>query len=175
MKHRASWPPGAGDGGETRLLSGAQVAKDDPRVEACGAVDELVAALGVARAAAADPAVRRALLALQRALFLVGAELAAPPGGWRRRRVDARMVRALTARCRALAARRPPPRGFVVPGATPAEAALHFARAVARRCERRAVALARRQPPANPRLLAWLNRLSHALWLLARPPRGPAP
>jgi len=162
---------GAGDGGDTFLLSGERVAKDCLRIEACGHLDELVAALGVARAAAQPPAVQRELLALQRALFIVGAELSATPGGRRRlrRRVDARMVRALEARCRALAANRPPPRGFVLPGASLPEAYLHLARAVARRCECRVVALARRNEMTNPHLLAWLNRFSYLLWLLARP------
>ncbi len=164
---------GAGDGGDTFLLSGERVAKDCLRIEACGHLDELVAALGVARAAAQPPAVQRELMALQRALFVVGAELSTTPGGRRRlqRRVDARMVRALEARRRALAAQRPPPRGFVLPGASLAEAYLHFARAVARRCECRVVALARRNEMTNPHLLAWLNRLSYVLWLLARPVR----
>ena len=161
---------GAGDRGDTFLLSGERVAKDCLRIEACGYVDELVATLGVARAAASLPSLQRELLALQQALFIVGAELSATPDGRRRwrHRMDARRVKALAARCGALEKKLPPPRGFVIPGATLAEAYLHLARAVARRCECRAVALARRNEIANPHLLAWLNRLSYALWLLAR-------
>ena len=169
---------GTGDRGETTLLSGERVAKDCLRIEACGCLDELVAALGVARAVAPTPALQRELLALQRTLFAVGAELSLAPGHGRRlrRRVDARRVRALTARCRALTRRLPPLRGFIIPGDTLAAAQLHLARAIARRCEGRAVALARRNELANPYVLAWLNRLSQWLWLLARivPARPPA-
>ena len=169
MQRGWSMTTGAGDGGDTFLLSGERVAKDCLRIEACGHLDELVAALGVARAAAQPPAVQRELLALQRALFVVGAELSATPAGRRRlqRRVDSRMVQALEARRRALEKHRPS-HGFVLPGDTLAEAYLHLARAVARRCECRVVALARRNEMTNPHLLAWLNRLSYVLWLLAR-------
>ncbi|MCX6997847.1 MAG: cob(I)yrinic acid a,c-diamide adenosyltransferase [Kiritimatiellaeota bacterium] len=160
-----------GDRGDTFLLSGERVAKDCLRIEACGLLDELVAALGVARAVAPPPDLRRELLALQRTLFVLGAELSATPGSRRplRRRMDARRVQVLNARCRALESQLPAPRGFIIPGAAPVEAHLHLARAVARRCECRVVALARRNEMTNPHLLAWLNRLSYVLWLLARP------
>ena len=159
-----------GDHGTTRLYSGEEVPKHDPRLEALGAIDEVVSALGVARASAGRRATRAAIERVQRALFAAGSEIAPrrvrlrhPRGG-----IDAALLRAFERRRRALERRVRPPAGFVLPGASPTAAHLDLARAIARRLERRVAELFERGECANPRLRIWLNRLSDYLWLLAR-------
>lgn len=161
-----------GDSGETSLFGGRRVSKDDLRVRAYGAVDELNAALGVARAADPGPEIDQMLERLQHRLFDLGAELATPPPGAERSaghvpRVEASWVDALEQEIDKLDAALPPLRHFVLPGGTPAAAALHFARTVARRAERDIVALSAREP-VNPELLKFVNRLSDLLFVLAR-------
>lgn len=152
-----------GDGGETALFGGRRVRKDDRGVEACGAVDELNAHLGVCRAwAAGDPA--RLLAGLQADLLLIGADLAAPEGP---PRVGRDHVGALEAAIDRVSADLPPLRNFILPAGGAGAAALHVARTVARRAERRCVALAGARP-VNPHALAYLNRLSDLLFVLAR-------
>lgn len=158
-----------GDGGLTRLYSGEQVPKDHPRLEACGDVDELVTVMGMARAYARSRTLREHLLHIQRMLFRVGSEAATDRArrSSLRNRVGAGDVAALERMCLVWdkAGR---PRDFVVPGGSPPSAWLDFARAVARRCERRLVGLSRRGDLDNPDLLKWINRLSDLLWLMAR-------
>jgi len=159
-----------GDAGETGLFGGGRVAKDDLRIEACGAVDELNAALGVARARGADPELAALLAPAQEALFTVGSELATPEGARARAAVppiDPAWVAALEGAIDRLEAELPPLRHFVLPGGSGAAADLHLARAVCRRAERRVVALHHRQPVA-PGALALLNRLSDFLFVAAR-------
>jgi cob(I)alamin adenosyltransferase len=172
-RKRRSITTGAGDLGMTRLFSGEEVSKDSPRPEACGDVDELVSALGLARTHVHRNDVRDAILYLQRGLFTVAAELATSPGkvGLLNERVDAGMVRALEQRRAALERRISLPRGFIIPGGNAGAAHLDFARAVARRCERKVVALAGGEIPYE-HLLVWMNRLSDVLWLLARREEG---
>ena len=135
-----------GDGGETGLFGGPRVRKSDPRVEAYGDVDELNAAIGAARALVEDPEIDGELARVQAELFCVGAELATPArregalghparGPRLDRAARARDGRAGTRSCRALTR-------FVLPGGTRTAAALHLARTVCRRAERRAVSLA---------------------------------
>ncbi|HVP66643.1 MAG TPA: cob(I)yrinic acid a,c-diamide adenosyltransferase [Anaeromyxobacteraceae bacterium] len=158
-----------GDRGETSLLGGARVGKDDPRVEAYGTVDELNAALGAARAFGPDPDVDGHLARLQERLFTVGAELAAPVDGPARRvpRVEAAwaedLERAIDLWERELA----PLSSFVLPGGTHLAATLHVARAVGRRAERRVVALSH-AVPVDPAIVAFLNRVSDFLFVAAR-------
>ena len=173
-----------GDRGTTRLFSGEDVPKNSPRMDALGAVDELVSLLGVARCHAARPATRAALLEIQRELFTLASEFATTPAALPRlpRRVDAGFVAAMERRGRELEASVEYPAGFILPGASLAGAHLDHARAVARRCEREAVRLRDAGLLENPQALIWLNRLSDVLWLLARseeerpqPLRDPAP
>lgn len=169
----------AGDAGETGLFGGARVAKDDARVEAYGTVDELNCALGVVRAAlpATSPAVASPLDALlarvQSELFDLGAELATPPARLETK-LGARVPLATEQRTAALEqeidrmeAKLAPLKTFILPGGTPAAAALHVARAVCRRAERRAVALSH-VDMVRPEALRYLNRLSDLLFVLAR-------
>ena len=183
---------GRGDDGTTGLLFAAdRVYKDDPRTEAFGAVDEAVAALGLARAElgvldradALDPADARTpafaglaalILWIQRELFVVGAELATAPGAKDRQRdgetrVSQAMVSNMDAMLREMEAVIELPREFVVPGETRTSAALELARTVLRRAERRSVTLALHDEAlAAGRLLPYLNRLADLVWILAR-------
>ncbi len=166
----------AGDAGETGLFGGARVPKDDARVEAYGTVDELNCALGAARAALPPDSPLDELLArLQSELFDLGAELATPPA-----RLDTRLgakvplatderVAALEAEIDRMEEELAPLKTFILPGGTSVAAALHMARAVCRRAERRTVTLAHLDSAAvRPEALRYLNRLSDLLFVLAR-------
>lgn len=177
---------GRGDDGTTGLLFGGErVRKDDLRTEACGTIDEAVAALGLARAELGMKAqtgvlppsfggLGELILRLQRELFVAGAELATDPAARDRQRdgetrVSAEMVEGLEAVLREMEAAIELPREFVVPGETRVSASLELARTVVRRAERRAVTLAAHDEAlAAGRLLPYLNRLADLLWILAR-------
>ena len=158
-----------GDAGDTSLFGGARVSKKDPRVDAYGEVDELNAWLGLVRASRVDPAIDQELAELQRDLFALGAELADPAGKLAPRVTKAIIadehVSRLESLIDGLEAELPPLRRFILAGGTPAGAALHVARTVCRRAERRIVAL---EPPVDPVLLRYVNRLSDLLFVLAR-------
>jgi cob(I)alamin adenosyltransferase len=174
-----------GDDGTTGLLYGGdRIAKDDPRTEAYGTIDEAIAALGMARA---NLGVKRRIgtlpaglgglapliLRFQRELFVVGAELATNPDAWERledgrTRVSEAMVRDLERDLVELEANIEMPREFVVPGETPTSAALELARTILRRAERRAVGLQRAGLVPGPHLIPYLNRLADLVWVLAR-------
>jgi cob(I)alamin adenosyltransferase len=160
-----------GDGGETDLLGGGRVGKEDRRVEAYGAVDELNACLGACAAATAQADVAELVRAIQTALFALGAYLASPDDARRARAaipgVEAAQVEALEKRIDAFEAELEPLRRFILPGGTAAAAAFHVARTVCRRAERRAVAL-HRDAPLAPEALRYLNRLSDLCFVLAR-------
>jgi cob(I)alamin adenosyltransferase len=176
---------GKGDDGTTGLLfGGPRIAKDDPRTEAYGTVDEAVAALGLARAelgskgqyGVLNPALAslaEVILRIQRELFVVGAELATTPAAWDRledgrTRVSATMVDDLTALLEDLERRIAMPQEFVVPGETRTSAALELARTILRRAERRVVPLDRDGLLPGGHLLPYLNRLADLVWVLAR-------
>jgi cob(I)alamin adenosyltransferase len=158
-----------GDTGETSLFSGDRARKDDPRVDAYGEIDELNAWLGLARASQLDPPLDPELVALQRDLFALAAQLADPADKLAPRVtkavIDDDHVRRLEQLIDRLDAELPPLRRFILAGGTPAGAALHVARTVCRRAERRMVALA---PPIDPVLIRYINRLSDLLFVLAR-------
>ena len=154
-----------GDAGETALRGGRRVPKDHPRVEACGALDELNSTLGAARAFLQDAELGTVLERVQRDLFVLGAEVSAPDQAGPR--VDAAQVLALEKEIDRLEAELPPLSAFILPGGHPAGGLLHLVRAVCRRAERRMVALARREL-LNPEVVRYLNRLSDLLFVLAR-------
>lgn len=161
-----------GDGGETGLLYGGRVQKDDAHTEAYGSLDEAISALGLARALDVSTARRTRVEALQRELFTVGAELATGPGERAKLEkhfptVTAAMVDAMEDEVHALE-QRYPVTSFVLPGGTPSGAALDMARTLVRRAERRAVALRRSGALENPEVLRYLNRCSDLLFMLAR-------
>ncbi len=156
-----------GDAGETGLIGGRRVPKDHPRVVAYGALDELNSALGAARAFLADEEIGALLERIQRELFALGAEVAAPgpsPGG---PHATAAQVAALEREIDRFDAALPPLRAFILPGGTPAGSLLHLARTINRRAERRLIALGRSEA-VNPEIGRYLNRLSDLLFVLAR-------
>lgn len=158
-----------GDAGETSLFDGSRVSKADRRVDAYGEVDELNAWLGLARSFRLDTDLDTALAELQRDLFALGARLADPAS-----KIAARVTKASiddddVARLESLIdrveAELPPLRRFILAGGTPAGAALHVARTICRRAERRMVAL---EPAPAAVLVRYVNRLSDLLFVLAR-------
>lgn len=167
---------GRGDDGTTGLLYGGRIAKDDPRTEAYGTVDEAVATLGVARrelTVAGLNELAESVLRWQRELFVVGAELATNPTARDRRqdgvtRVSEGMLQGVEAELHGLEERMTMPREFVVPGETRASAALEVARAVLRRAERRIVTLHIAGQLDSAWLLPYVNRLADLLWVMAR-------
>jgi cob(I)alamin adenosyltransferase len=158
-----------GDAGETSLFDGTRVKKDDARIEAYGEVDELNACIGLARAFDANGTFDAVLGQIQRDLFALGAQLADPG-----ERLAARVTKAVLADADVtrierlidqLEAEVPPLRRFILAGGAPAGAAIHVARTVCRRAERRMVGL---DPAVDAVLLRYVNRLSDLLFVLAR-------
>ena len=163
-----------GDDGTTGLMYNRRVPKCHPRVEACGCVDELNAALGLARATAEDDFVRHPLLAVQQDLVILMSELATLPSDRERyskdrfKFVSPGMTTKLDELVKEIEA---PPvafKGWATPGATTHAAALDMARTTCRRAERRVSALRESGELDNDEIGIYLNRLSDALWLLAR-------
>jgi len=153
-----------GDDGTTGLGSGERVAKDCPRVEAFGTVDELNACLGLILATAGlPPLVRASLTGIQHRLFDLGGELAVPGRDVILAADSSDLERVLDE----LNADLPPLKDFVLPGGTPGAAACHLARAVCRRAERSVIAL-RRIEAVNPESVRYLNRLSDLLFVMSR-------
>jgi cob(I)alamin adenosyltransferase len=160
-----------GDSGETDLFAGGRVGKDDVRVEAYGAVDELLAVLGTAAADSKQADLRALVAEIQTTLFSLGSYLATPDAERRSKSglaepsqawVDG-LERAIDRAEGELA----PLKRFILPGGTRAAASFHHARVVCRRAERRCVTLHRAQP-LGPEALRYLNRLSDLLFVLAR-------
>ena len=161
-----------GDGGETSLLDGTRVKKDDARVEAGGDIDELNAWLGFVCAVQPDAtssSLDDRLVHIQRDLFALGAQVADPreklPDRVTKAVLNDDDVRRLEEWIDQLEADVPPLRRFILPGGAPAGAALHVARTMCRRAERRMVSL---QPQVDPVLLRYVNRLSDLLFVMAR-------
>jgi len=151
-----------GDDGTTGLLFGGRVSKADAVIEACGTLDEAVAALGLARATLADQDLRAIVLELQRGLFVAAAQIAANPRARDRlvagvSAVTADMTAAAEQRIDELLAGHPLRPAFVVPGATQASAALDMARTFLRRAERRVVAGGHSGMPINATVIAYLE------------------
>ena len=157
-----------GDGGSTTLFDGTRIAKSDPRVEAYGEVDEANAAIGAARSEGLDPDIDAVMDRVQRDLFALGSRLADPA-----ERIAGRVSKILLGpedveRLETFIDRYedelPPLRRFLLPGGTKPASALHLARTVCRRAERRMVALV----AVEVEFLAYMNRLSDLLFVLSR-------
>lgn len=167
---------GRGDDGTTGLLYGGRIAKDDPRTEAYGAVDEAVAALGLARielSLAGHGELAESILRWQRELFVVGAELATNPDKKDRledgvTRVSEHMLDGVETELARWESAIEMPREFVVPGETRASAALELARTVLRRAERRVISLERVVELESGWTIPYINRLADLIWVLAR-------
>lgn len=157
-----------GDDGSTGLFGGRRVNKATLRVEAYGSLDEVSAVVGWARAAGLPEDLDAALADVQQACFRLGAWLAcAPDADPGVRTIDAEDVAELEERIDRFEADLPALKNFLVPGGAEAAARLHIARTVVRRAERVAVDLSNLEP-LDPAWLAWLNRLSDLLFVLAR-------
>lgn len=157
-----------GDTGSTGLIGGARVSKDDPRIDAYGLVDELNATLGLVRASHPPADTDAELGRIQDDLFVLGADLADPrPPEPKQMRVDPARASALEKWIDSMEAGLTPLHNFILPGGSPAGAALHLARTVARRAERAVVALAKTHP-ACANAVVYLNRLADALFVAAR-------
>ena len=160
-----------GDSGETGLVDGSRVSKADPPIAAIGDVDEANSAIGVALGQVADEAARAMLRRIQNELFDLGADLATPGEDFAPSdmalRIAAEQVARLEAEIDQVNAELEPLRSFVLPAGDGGAAWLFLARAVVRRAERSAVAAAA-ATPLNPLAIAYLNRLSDHLFVLAR-------
>ena len=158
-----------GDTGETGLVGGSRVSKDHVRVEAYGDVDELNAVIGQARSLGSDPELDAFLAFSQSVLFELGAELATPSGKEQRSsgicQDDIEEAEKIIDK---LQSELPPLKSFILPGGTPFAASLHLARTVCRRAERHAVMVVHAGEEVAQEPLIFLNRLSDALFVLAR-------
>ena len=160
-----------GDQGQTGLIGGTRVPKDHARVAAYGDIDELNAAIGLAKAHTRDAQLSTLLGEIQRDLFALGAQLADPTAKVGARKAKAaitaarirRLEKAIDNREAAL----PPLTAFILPGGAPLGASLHLARTICRRAERAIVTLARGEA-VDARVLAYVNRLADLLFVLAR-------
>ena len=158
---------GTGDNGDTGLLAGRRVPKDDAIIEAIGSIDELNSCIGVAVFHIRNEQVRAMLRHVQNDLFAIGANLAT--GGGRRREsaiIDDKAIARLEEGISKLGLQLPPLNKFVIPGGCDGAVHLHVARAVARRAERRIVAAAGRRR-RDSRVIAYVNRLSSFLFVAA--------
>lgn len=163
-----------GDDGTTGLIFGHRVPKFHLRVEACGALDELNAALGLARSSAADKFIVENILWVQQTLVNVMGEVGVLPQDLPRYRkagfktVTRKWTAKLDGIVKKLEAEKISFKGWATPGATPHAAALDVARTICRRAERRVAELRAAGELSNGEILIFLNRLSDVLWLLAR-------
>ena len=156
-----------GDGGTAGLVDGSRVSKASPRMAAIGDVDEANAAIGCAIAVLDDDEVSEQLRRIQNELFDLGADIATPGDVEGALRITAFQVERLEREIDRMNETLKPLTSFILPGGSPAVAALHLARTVTRRAERSAVALSQVEQ-VNPQALAYLNRLSDHLFVAAR-------
>ncbi|EAU69224.1 cob(I)yrinic acid a,c-diamide adenosyltransferase [Stigmatella aurantiaca] len=160
----------SGDAGETGLFGGGRVPKDDARVDAYGEVDELNATLGLARSLSLPAELGGLLHQLQEQLFTVGAVLATPTGTKAAAHIPvlkAEWVEAMEQAIDAFEGELPKMTHFILPGGTQASSALHLARTVCRRAERRVIPLVR-EATVPAETVVFLNRLSDLLFVMAR-------
>ena len=164
-----------GDKGETSLMYGRRLSKADPRVDAYGCIDDLTAALGLARSLSTDKFISDEIFIAQKDLIVVMGELATATGDRERYVKDgfqlttAEMVDKITAAIFELEKDKSLyPKDWVIPGGTKVSVALDFARTTCRRAERRITAFSSGEEEFNPEILRYLNRLSDFCWILAR-------
>ena len=158
-----------GDQGQTSLLSGMRVRKDDPRIEAYGEVDELNATLGLARAKGGQQSpIDEILTRIQSDLFLIGAELATPEStDSKNPRVGSEEISQLERDIDRLDEQLPGLKNFILPGGSELASVLHVARTVCRRAERKVIKLPA-SSDARGNVVIYLNRLSDLLFVMAR-------
>jgi cob(I)alamin adenosyltransferase len=156
-----------GDGGETGLIGGERVAKDHARIEAYGTVDELSAQIGAARAAGVGESLGSQLVAIQDDLFIVGSQLASPKENAKLPALEAASTKQLEDWIDEAEAQLPTLAEFILSGGCPPAAALHLARTVCRRAERRVQSL-EHETKLPGEISVFLNRLSDYLFTAAR-------
>jgi cob(I)alamin adenosyltransferase len=156
-----------GDDGTTGMLGSDRVSKDHPRIEAVGAIDEANAALGFVRAISEDTRTKEVIIAIQRDLYKLMAEVSATPTNAARfQAIDASKVAWLEEQVETFGQRIQMPKEFIVPGDTKTGAVLDLARTIIRRAERRVTSLYQEGDIANKELLRYLNRLSSLCFIL---------
>jgi cob(I)alamin adenosyltransferase len=158
-----------GDDGTTGLAGGGRISKDSARIWAIGTVDELSSAIGLARALRADPDVDVRLREIQNDLFNLGAELATPADKFKKGmpQIEKSHVAGLEELVQELSKELGPLKEFILPGGSPTGAQLHVARTICRRAERFCVRM-RKEEKIGELVVPYLNRLSDALFMLAR-------
>lgn len=156
-----------GDKGETGLVGGTRILKDSIRVDAYGSMDELNSVLGLAKSFVTDTELDSLLRELQNDLFIAGSDLASVKSDQNVPRITSERILELERIIDKYEEELPPLKVFILPGGTNAGAALHFARSVARRAERRIITLGRTDK-INDQLIPYINRLSDLLFVLAR-------
>jgi cob(I)alamin adenosyltransferase len=158
-----------GDKGETSLFGGERVSKDELRIEAYGTVDELNSVVGSARAFNDSAEMDDILGEIQYRLFVLGADLATPPGGRNTSvpRISGRDVAFVEKKIDEIEAHLDPLKSFILPGGSKTASLLHLARTVCRRAERLVVSL-RKRGETSEETVIYLNRLSDFLFVLAR-------
>ena len=162
-----------GDQGETSLLYGGRVSKNNLHTEAYGITDEAVSAMGLARATSQDPRVKDVLRDLQRELFTIAAELATEPDKYELFQqhfapVTPEMVENLESTIDSLEEDVEMPKVFILPGGSQASAAIDLARCIIRTAERRVVAMKEAGQLTNDLIIAYLNRVGDLLFVVAR-------
>ena len=162
-----------GDLGETSLLYGVRVSKNDLHTEAYGITDEAVSAMGLARATTDDPRVKEVLRDLQKELFTIAAELATEPDKYELfqqhfQPVTEEMVTNLETIIDGLEEDVEMPKVFILPGGSPSSAAIDLARCIIRTAERRVVALREAGKLTNDLIITYLNRIGDLLFVVAR-------
>lgn len=167
MKTRPKFYTGTGDDGTTGLLGEGRVEKYDTRMETLGTLDELSAVLGLARSLVNSDDLNKRIIALQKKLYELMAEVAASQENAERfHRITADEVNALEEAIDQISKEVETPDGFIVPGANPGSAAIALARTVTRRAERRVAELLDEGKIANREILRYLNRLSSYFFVL---------
>ena len=163
----AKFYSGTGDDGKTGYLGEGRLEKFDLRMETLGSLDELSAALGVARSWMPNTPEGETVISIQRRLYELMAEVAASPENAKKfRHITAEVISELEVLTDHYSMSVESPKGFIVPGQTQASAAISLARAIARRAERRVAELMKQGAISNPTLLGYLNRLSSFLFVL---------
>lgn len=162
-----------GDDGTTGLLYGGRVSKDDLRTAVYGTLDEVVSALGLARAGGLVPEVEKIVVRIQREMFVAGAQLATAADNQDKLTAGvSKIVPEMTAEAERdidrLLEEHPLPQEFILPGALLSSAGLDVARSTVRRAERQAVTLDKAGQVPDPEVLRYLNRVSDLLFALAR-------
>lgn len=155
-----------GDDGRTSLIGGRRVAKNDPRIEAYGTIDELNSFIGLARASWPSSPIDDELLRVQHDLFEIGAQLASLENEKGFEGVPVARVTAIEGAIDSMDRELPPLDNFILPGGSPAAGSLHVARTVCRRAERLVIGLAGQFSTGTT--VTYLNRLSDYLFVAAR-------